>query len=55
MGDVYSVADKYLFAVVLAAKRLGLDLAGMARLRAWCDRMADRPAVQLTLRAQGLT
>jgi glutathione S-transferase len=52
--DAHSVADGYLFAVVLAAKRLGIDLTGMPKLRAWYERMIDRPAVQLTLRAEGL-
>jgi hypothetical protein len=43
------------YARVLAAKRLGIDLAAMPRLRAWCEHMVDRPAVQFALRAEGLT
>ncbi|WP_434744899.1 glutathione transferase GstA [Candidatus Pantoea rara] len=54
MGMHFSVADAYLFVVTRWAKALGLDLSGYAALGAWFDRVAERPAVQAALKAEGL-
>jgi len=54
MGLHFSVADAYLFVVTRWAKALGLDLSGFTALGAWFDRVAQRPAVQAALKAEGL-
>lgn len=54
MGLHFSVADAYLFVVTRWAKALGLDLSGFTALEAWFDRVAERPAVQAALKAEGL-
>ncbi|WP_337013437.1 glutathione transferase GstA [Pantoea sp. AS142] len=54
MGLHFSVADAYLFVVTRWAKALGLDLYGFTALGAWFDRVAQRPAVQAALKAEGL-
>ncbi|URW96647.1 glutathione transferase GstA [Pantoea agglomerans] len=54
MGLHFSVADAYLFVVTRWAKALGLDLSGFTTLGAWFDRVAERPAVQAALKAEGL-
>lgn len=54
MGLHFSVADAYLFVVTRWAKALGLDLSGFTALGAWFDRVAERPAVQAALKAEGL-
>jgi len=53
-GMHFSVADAYLFVVTRWAKALGLDLSGFTALAAWFDRVAERPAVQAALKAEGL-
>lgn len=54
MGDIFTVADGYLFVVVGWCKHVGLDIAGMANLSAFMARVGARPAVQAALRAEGL-
>ncbi|MDM0036667.1 glutathione transferase GstA [Variovorax sp. J22P271] len=54
MGDTFSVADGYLFAVTNWAKPTGVDIADLAKLNAWHARVAARPAVQDALKAEGL-
>lgn len=54
LGDSFSVADPYLFAVVNWSPRVGIDLAPFPNLSAFMSRMAARPAVQAALQAEGL-
>jgi glutathione S-transferase len=54
MGDVYTVADAYLFVVAGWSKHVGIDISGLANLGAFMARVGARPAVQEALRAEGL-
>lgn len=54
MGDRFTVADAYLFVVTNWAQPVGLDISGLARLGAYRARVADRPAVQEAMKAEGL-
>lgn len=54
MGSQFTVADAYLFTVVGWGKFVGLDLTDLPQLQAHQIRMANRPAVQAALRAEGL-
>lgn len=53
-GDVFTVADAYLFVVSGWGKHVGVDISGLAELSAFAARVAGRAAVQATLRAEGL-
>jgi glutathione S-transferase len=53
-GDGFTVADAYLFAVTRWAKAVKLDLSEYTHLQAWQQRVADRPAVQAAMKAEGL-
>jgi glutathione S-transferase len=54
MGDQFSVADAYLFTVAGWGKHVGVDTGGLANLTAFMGRVAARPAVQETMKAEGL-
>lgn len=54
MGEHFSVADAYLFAVTRWAKPQGVDLAGLANLLAHHERVAARPAVVEAMQFEGL-
>ena len=54
MGEAYSVADPYLFTVTNWAAYVKLDISGFANLAAFRANMAQRPAVQAAMRAEGL-
>ena len=54
MGEHFTVADAYLFTVTSWAKPLDLDISALSHLNALCARAAARPAVQATLKAEGL-
>ncbi len=54
LGDDFSVADAYLFTVSNWAKPMGVSLEGLDNLLAFRKRMAERPAVQAALAAEGL-
>ncbi len=54
LGLRFTVADVYLFVVTRWAKAIKLDLSGLDALEAWFDRVAERPAVQAALKAEGL-
>ena len=54
MGDEFSVADAYLFTVTSWSGYVGVDIAGLANLGAFMERMKARPAVQEALKAEGL-
>ncbi|HEX5999132.1 MAG TPA: glutathione transferase GstA [Hyphomicrobiaceae bacterium] len=55
LGKDFSVADAYLFTVSNWASRLNFDLAPYPNLVAYRKRVADRPAVQAAMKAEGLT
>ena len=54
MGDHFTVADAYLFAVTRWAKPLKIDLAAYPNVVAFLERMNARPAVQEALKVEGL-
>jgi len=54
MGEHFTVADCYLFAVTRWAKPPHADLAGRANVRAHHERVGARPAVQEALKVEGL-
>jgi len=54
MGDAFSVPDAYLFTVTNWAKAVGLDITDLPNVQAFQARMAARPAVQATMKAEGL-
>ncbi|MFT4190717.1 MAG: glutathione transferase GstA [Comamonas sp.] len=54
LGEDFSVADAYLFTVTRWARFVGLDLGHHARLQAYLARIAQRPAVQAAIKAEGL-
>lgn len=53
-GEDYSIADIYCFVMLTWAKVTGVDIGSLANLRAYADRLAQRPAVRDTLAAEGL-
>jgi len=54
MGDVFTVADAYLFVVQSWGKFVGIDVSALVNLNAFATRVAARPAVQAALRAEAL-
>ena len=54
MGETFTVADAYLFTVAGWGKYVGVDISGLARLSGYMGRVAARPAVQASLKAEGL-
>lgn len=54
MGEQFSVADAYLFTITRWLRVSKLDLAAWPHLAAFQKRTAERPAVQLVLKAEGL-
>lgn len=54
MGEAFSVADTYLFVVTNWAKLVKVDIAHLAHIAAFRQRMSERPGVQAALRAEGL-
>ena len=55
MGAQFTVADAYLFTVSNWAQHVAIDLAHLKNLTAYRARVAARPAVQATMKAEGLT
>jgi glutathione S-transferase len=55
MGETFTVADAYLYTVVNWTSLLKFDLAPWPILQTYMARVATRPAVVETLRAEGLT
>lgn len=53
-GQDYSIADIYCFVMLTWAKAMGVNISGLAELRAYAGRLAERPAVRDTLAAEGL-
>lgn len=54
MGDKFTVADAYLFAVLRWSPRVGIDLDKWPNVKAYFDRVAARPKVQEAMKAEGL-
>lgn len=54
IGSSFSVADAYLFTVTNWSNFVKLDLSGFPNVLAFQKRVAERPAVQAALRAEGL-
>jgi glutathione S-transferase len=54
LGTRFSILDAYAFAVLNWTKLHSIDIARWPGLSAYLDRVAARPAVQETLRAEGL-
>jgi glutathione S-transferase len=54
LGETFTVADGYLFTVLSWAGRVGVDLSSWPVLGEYQARVAARPAVQATLKAEGL-
>ncbi len=54
MGDKFTVADAYLFNVLNWTNPLKIDLAKWPNIRGLMGRVAARPKVQETLKAEGL-
>lgn len=54
MGERYTIADPYLFTVLNWTSVLSVDLGRWPALKGYLAQVAARPAVQATLRAEGL-
>jgi len=54
MGEQFSVADCYFFAVTRWAKPMNIDLSGAPNVVAHHERMGARPAVREALQVEGL-
>lgn len=54
LGEHFTVADAYLFTVTNWARVIKLDLSEFPALMAYQQRIAERPAVQDAMRAEGL-
>ncbi|MDD5181044.1 MAG: glutathione transferase GstA [Gallionellaceae bacterium] len=54
MGEVFTVADAYLFTVLSWARHVKLDLSPWPALPGYLDRVASRPAVHAALVEEGL-
>ena len=54
LGEEFSVADAYLFTITNWAAGVGLDLTPFPKLQDFQQRVAQRPAVQAAMSAEGL-
>ncbi len=54
MGQQFTVADAYLFTVSNWAQHVAIDITHLKNLSAYRARVAARPAVQATMKAEGL-
>ena len=54
LGDHFTVADVYLFVVAGWSSHVGFDLGPFPKINAYLSRIAQRPAVQAALKAEGL-
>ena len=52
MGDTFTVADAYLFTVLRWTKPTGIELSKWSNLKAYVDRVGERPAVKAALEAE---
>jgi glutathione S-transferase len=51
-GERFTVADAYLFTVLTWARGVSIELSKWPALKAWFDKVADRPAVKDALQAE---
>jgi glutathione S-transferase len=54
MGDRFSAADAYLFAVLNWTKVHNIDVSKWPNIQAFMERVAQRPKVQEAMKAEGL-
>lgn len=54
MGDKFTAADAYAFTVLNWNKGLKLDLSPWPNIKAYYERVGQRPKVQEALKAEGL-
>ena len=54
VGEQFTVADVYLFVVAGWTKFTGIDVQELTRLGSYLGRIAQRPAVEAAMRAEGL-
>jgi glutathione S-transferase len=54
LGDIFTVADAYLFTCTSWCQYVGVDLAPYGNVRAYLARVGARPSVQAVLKAEGL-
>ncbi|MFT6556332.1 glutathione transferase GstA [Sneathiella sp.] len=54
LGDTFSVADAYLFVVTSWTGFVNIDISGFPKLKAFLGQVASRPAVQASMKAEGL-
>jgi glutathione S-transferase len=54
MGDKFSAADAYLFTVLNWTRGLKIDLSAWPNIKAYFERVGQRPKVQETMKAEGL-
>jgi glutathione S-transferase len=54
LGPTFTVADAYAFVMLNWTNFLGIDLGKWPKLKAFASRVAGRPSVQDTLKAEGL-
>ena len=54
LGDAFSVADAYAFTVLNWGQWVGVDIKQWPNVAAFVARVAERPAVQKALKAEGL-
>ena len=53
LGEQFSVADAYFYTVSRWSGFVGIDLSSMPNIRAFQERMSQRPAVQAALKIEG--
>ena len=51
----FTIADAYLFTITRWSQVVDLDLSDLSRVGSYLDRVAARPAVQASLKAEGLS
>ena len=54
MGDKFTAADAYAFTILNWSKGLKLDLSPWPNIKAYYERLGQRPKIQETLKAEGL-
>lgn len=54
MGEMFTIADAYLFTVLNWAKNLNVDLSDAPALQSYITRVAARPTVRTAMMAEGL-
>ena len=54
MGDAFGAADAYLFTVLNWCPMVGFDLSPWKNLVSFVERLQSRPAIQKTMKEEGL-